>query len=131
MKNRFLVGAIAVGLLFSAAAAFASAQDYRFELAAPPAKAGDATIVKVRLVHASHGHPMEGAIVFQSRLDMGPDGMASMTAPVKPIPSAGEPGVYAFEARPTMAGNWALILSAKVQGEPETVKGSVTIPVGK
>ena len=38
---------------------------------------------------------------------------------------AGEPGVYRFNADLTMAGGWALKLMAKVQGEPETIEGTV------
>ena len=47
-----------------------------------------------------------------------------MTAPVEPMPST-EPGVYRFKADLTMAGQWALKLMAKVQGEKETVQGTV------
>lgn len=39
--------------------------------------------------------------------------------------SEGKPGVYKFRADFTMAGGWALWLQAKVQGEPETVQGTV------
>lgn len=108
----------------------AAPQDYRFELAAPPAKSADGTLVKVRLVHVPDGQAVSGAVIFQSRFDMGPDGMGEMTAPVKALP-AGEPGVYSFAAQPSAAGNWGLTLSAKVQGEPQTVKGTVTVPVAK
>jgi hypothetical protein len=30
-----------------------------------------------------------------------------------------------------MGGNWMLTLAAKVQGEPETVRGSVTVKLAK
>jgi hypothetical protein len=56
--------------------------------------------------------------------------MASMTAPAKAA-GAPEPGVYQIEAEPEMGGNWALHLSAKVQGERETVNGTVTVPIAK
>jgi hypothetical protein len=36
-----------------------------------------------------------------------------------------EPGVYRFKADLTMAGAWALQLVAKVQGEAETIAGTV------
>ena len=132
-KSRFLAGAaLAAGLVLSATAVSAAAQDYRFELADTPAKAGESTIVKVRLVHVNHGHAIDGAVIFQTRFDMGPDGMATMTAPAKPVPGASkEPGVYVFETRPSMAGKWALTVSAKVQGEAETVRGTITLSVGK
>ena len=117
--------------LANAAAAWAAADDYRFELAGPPAKTGNGLVVKVWLLHTPDNKPVPGAVIFQTRLDMGPDGMASMTAPAKAVPDATEPGVYAFQIEPSMAGRWALTLAAKVQGEAETVRGSVTFPVPK
>src|SRR6266436_1041192 len=120
--------------IFSALAisaqALAAAQDYRFEAAGPPAKSGKATIVKIRLVHLPDGKPVSGAVIFQTRFDMGPDGMATMTAPAKLV-RASEPSVYQLELEPPMGGNWALSLSAKVQGETETVNGSVPITIPK
>lgn len=134
VHSRMLFGALLMGSLAAATAglpvAEAAPQDYRFELVSPPAKAAKATIVRVRLIHVPDGKPVIGAVIFQARLDMGPDGMASMDAPVKPLPPT-EGGVYQFEAQPSMPGNWGLSLSAKVQGEAQTVKGTVTVPVPK
>jgi YtkA-like len=110
--------------------ALAAAQDYRFEAAGPPAKSGKATIVKIRLVHLPDGKPVSGAVIFQTRFDMGPDGMATMTAPAKLV-RASEANLYQLELEPPMGGNWALSLSAKVQGETETVNGSVPITIPK
>ncbi len=112
------------------ARALAAAQDYRFEAAGPPVKSGKATIVKIRLVHVSDGKPVSGAVVFQTRFDMGPDGMASMTAPAKVVRST-DANVFQVELEPQMGGNWALSLSAKVQGETETVNGSVPVTIPK
>ena len=115
---------------FTPATAVAGAQDYRFEAAGPPAKSGEATVVKIRLVHIPDGKPVPGAIIFQTRFDMGSDGMASMTAPAKLVRS-NDAYLYELELEPSMAGNWALSLSAKVQGETETVNGSVPITIPK
>ena len=112
------------------AAAIAAAQDYRFEAAGPPVKSGKATIVKIRLVHISDGKPVPGAVIFQTRFDMGPDGMAEMTAPAKLVRSSNA-NLYQLELEPQMGGNWALSLSAKVQGETETVSGSVPVTIPK
>jgi hypothetical protein len=112
------------------AQALAAAQDYRFEAAGPPVKSGKATIVKIRLVHLPDGKPVPGAVIFQTRFDMGPDGMATMTAPAKLV-RASEANLYQLELEPPMGGNWALSLSAKVQGETETVNGSVPITIPK
>jgi hypothetical protein len=39
--------------------------------------------------------------------------------------------VYAFKAPLTMAGRWLLTVSAKVQGEPDTVIGKVIFNVAR
>lgn len=112
------------------AEALAAAQDYRFEAAGPPANSGKSTIVKIRLVHIPDGKPVSGAVIFQTRFDMGPDGMATMTAPAK-LTRVSDANLYQLELEPPMGGNWALSLSAKVQGEPETVNGTVPITIPK
>ena len=101
---------------------------YRFELAGPVKSAGGGkSIVTIRLMH--EGKPVTGAIIISSRADMGPIGMASMTAPIKAL---GEqpPGTYRFEVSNgpvwKKPDNWALTFGAKVQGQPQTVTGSVT-----
>jgi hypothetical protein len=111
-------------------AALAAAQDYRFEVAGPPVKSGKATVVKIRLLHIPEGEPVPGAVIFQTRFDMGPDGMASMTAPAKLVRSS-DANLYQVELEPQMGGNWALSLAAKVQGETETVNGSLPITIPK
>src|SRR5260370_10293294 len=108
----------------------AAAQDFRFEAAGPPVKSGKTTIVKIRLVHLPDGKPVSGAVIFQTRFDMGPDGMATMTAPAKLV-RASEPSVYQLELEAPMGGNWALSLSATVQGDTQTVNGSVPIRIPK
>ena len=120
----------AIATAFTPATSVAGAQDYRFEAAGPPVKSGRATVVKIRLVHIPDGKPVPGAIIFQTRFDMGPDGMENMTAPAKLVRS-NDTNLYQLELEPQMGGNWALSLSAKVQGETETVNGSVPITIPK
>jgi hypothetical protein len=122
--------AYAITTTFVPSVALAAAQDYRFEAAGPPVKSGKATIVKIRLVHLPDGKPVPGAVIFQTRFDMAPDGMASMTAPATLVRSS-EANLYQVELEPPMGGNWALSLSAKVKGETETVNGSVPITIPK
>jgi hypothetical protein len=106
-----------------------TAAGYRFELAGPAKSIGGGkSIVAVRLVQG--GKPVTGAIIIQSRADMGPMNMASMTAPIKPL---GEkpPGTYSFEVASGPIWNkpddWALTFAAKVQGMAQTVTGSVIV----
>lgn len=128
-------GAIAAlsasGFLFAAAAAAnAAANDYRFELAGTPTSKMGVSTVLVRLIHVSDRKPVSGAVIFQTRADMGPEQMAAMAAPVKAVPST-QPGVYAFEIQNgpvwSKPGKWALSLAAKVQGEADTVHGTVNL----
>jgi hypothetical protein len=122
--------AFVASLLVRIIAAGAAAGDYRFELAGNPEVSGGKSIVAVKLTHTSDGKPVPGAVIIQTRADMGPDGMKEMTAPVKAQPPK-EPGIYRFEIEPGMAGGWMLSLAAKVQGETETVKGAVTVKLAK
>jgi YtkA-like len=109
-------------------AAYAAAGDYRFELAAPPVKTAKGDLIRIRLLHLPDGKPAAGALIFQTRFDMGPQGMAGMTAPAK-VSATPQPGIYEIAVEPQMGGNWALSLSAKVAGEAETVRGTVAVPV--
>lgn len=130
MAIRHLIAAAMLAAT-TASIAGAGAGDYSFELAGPPVASGDVTTVKMRLIHLPEKKPVADAVIFETRFDMGPDGMPTMTAPAQAMPDASEPGVYVFEVEPSMAGQWALTVAAKVQGEEETVRGSVTITTPK
>ena len=137
-SKRRLTGAVLLGINLAAGSglsglspAQAAPQDYRFELAGKPEPAGGGKeVVPVRLVHAPDNKPVTDAVVFESKADMGPAGMPTMTAPIKPLPAT-QPGIYKFEVEPGMAGAWAITLAAKVQGEAGTVRGSVTTDLTK
>ena len=103
---------------------YAAADDYAFEAVQPEIEKGDDVTVAVRLVERATKRPVSGAVIIATRIDMAPDDMAAMDAPLTPMPSD-EPGVYAFKTNLIMAGRWRLSIAAKVQGEPETVKGEV------
>jgi hypothetical protein len=112
------------------APARAAAADYRFEVVqVQPAGAGKSNIT-LRLLHLPDTKLVAEAVIFQSTADMGPDGMPTMTAPVKAMPGS-QPGLYVFQIEPGMAGNWALQVDAKVQGEPDTVHASLPVKLGK
>jgi hypothetical protein len=129
MQAKF-VAAIAAAVAITTAIAFTSpafagANDYVFEPVAAEVKKGDGAVVAVRLKHKASGKPVTDAVIVQTRIDMAPDGMASMASPLTPVPGQ-QPGVYAFKTELSMAGRWLLSISAKVQGEPETVIGKIT-----
>ena len=121
--QRRILRAAAVGaalLALTATAALADIKDYEFQLVDRELKQGEA-VIAVKLVHKPSGRPIPDAVIFAKRVDMGPDGMEAMTAPLEPLPAT-EPGVYRFKSYLGMAGNWALSLGAKVQGETESLE---------
>ena len=108
----------------------AAASDYRFEVTqVQPAEPGKSNVT-LRLLHTPDKKPVSDAVIFQVSADMGPDGMPTMKAPAKATPSS-QPGLYTIEVEPGMAGNWALQVAAKVQGESETVHASLPVKLGK
>jgi hypothetical protein len=120
----FTGAAILIASTLAAAYGLAAPNDYRFELVqAQPAGSGK-TAVTVRLVHVPDNKPVARAVLFESKTDMGPGGMAEMSGKVDPLPSD-QPGTYRFQIETGMAGKWQLALGAKVQGETGTVRGTV------
>src|SRR5712691_8431474 len=120
-----LAGAFIVAAVSLIGTAFAGANDYAFEPVKAEVKKGDRVTLTVRLVHKPTGKPVSDAVIISPRLDMSPEGMATMTAAITPVAGA-EPGTYSFKTGLAMAGRWLLTVSAKVQGEQETVTGKVT-----
>src|SRR5438874_694496 len=124
MTRKLILASAAVAVMASCtSSALAGANDYAFEPVAADVKQGEVTLA-VRLVHKPTGKPVPDAVIVQTRIDMAPDGMATMASPIAPAPSP-SPGVYAFKTDLAMAGRWLLSVSAKVQGEPETVIGKI------
>ncbi|WP_027516939.1 FixH family protein [Bradyrhizobium sp. WSM1417] len=130
MLSRFSTAALAATLSLAASVAMAGAGDYAFDPVNPQLKKGEDVTLAVRLTNKQTGKPVPDAVVFKTRVDMAPDGMAEMESAVAPLPSK-EPGVYAFKTDLPMAGRYQMTLSAKVQGEPETVIGKVIVTATK
>src|SRR4051812_47495808 len=85
----------AAGIIGSTGARSAAA-DYRFEAIEKPQLSTDGkSVVSVLLVHLPDNKPVPGAIIIQTKADMGPAGMAEMTAPIQAV-AAKEPGIYRF-----------------------------------
>jgi len=121
---RVLAAAASLALAGATTPGFAAPNDYAFEPVKADVRNGTGSELAVRIVHKPTGKPVEGVVLFRTRLDMSPDSMGEMTAKHAAQPSQ-EPGVYKFRADLTMAGGWALKLMAKVPGEKETVQGTV------
>jgi hypothetical protein len=126
MYRKFvLAGAILAVAASLTSTAFAGANDYAFEPVKAEVKKGDGVTLAVRLIHKPSGKPVSDAVLFSPRIDMSPEGMETMTEPATPVAGT-EPGTYGFKTDLVMAGGWLLTVSAKVQGEPETVTGKIT-----
>jgi hypothetical protein len=131
MLSKFTrIAALAAAMSLAGSAAFAAASDYAFEPVNAEMKKGDDVTVAVRLINKQTRKPVPDAVIIRTRVDMAPDGMAEMQSQVTPLP-AKEPGVYAFRTDLPMEGRYQLSLSAKVQGEAQTVSGKVVITASK
>jgi hypothetical protein len=130
VTRRSVVVAGPLGLLWAALAlpVLAEVRDCEFQLMQSEVKKGDGAIVAVRLVDKRSGKVVPDAVISAKRIDMAPDGMAAMAAPLEQLPST-EPGVYRFKADLSAAGRWQLSLAAKVQGETGTVESKLVLKV--
>lgn len=122
--------AIAVFVAVVAAAgiwsvAGAQSQAYKFEALSDEISVGESVRIEARLLDPT-GKPVPAGNVdlVSTRLDMGPDGMATMDTQLKQVP-ADSADVLAFETKIVMAGRWALSIEAKVDDVPEPVAGVV------
>ena len=125
LHARALIGAaVFMATPLVVACGLAAPNNYRFELVQAQPTGPGKTAVTVRLVHLPDSRPVAGAVLFESKTDMAPGGMAEMTGRVSSLPSD-QPGIYRFQIESGMAGKWQLALGAKVQGEAGSVRGSV------
>jgi len=130
MRRIQLITAASMAVLSFGAASFAGSDDYVFEADNKDILQGAETVVSVRLKHRHTGAPVTDAVIVRARIDMAPDGMGEMEAPLTFV-QAPEPGVYSFKTELPMAGQWLLSISAKIQGEPETIVSKMTLKVAE
>ena len=121
---------IGAAILASTFAATADIKDYEFQLVQPAVKVDPQAELAVRLINKTTGKPVADAVIFATRIDMAPDGMADMTPKITMVPST-EPGIYKFKTNVSMAGRWQLSLGAKVQGEAGTIEGKLIVRADK
>jgi predicted metal-binding membrane protein len=118
------VAAWGVLLLATTTLTIAGSNEYSFEVVGAPTGVPGKTTVAVHLVHASDNRPVDEAAIVEAKTDMGPAGMAEMSGRVTPAASD-HPGVFRFSIETGMAGQWELVLTAAVPGEPAPVTGEV------
>jgi hypothetical protein len=129
MKSILSTAMIAVATLLLSASAlpvFAGAADYEFQPVKTELPTGPESEFTVKIVDKRTGDPVPDAVIFETRLDMAPDGMEAMTSKVDVLP-ASEPGVYRFKLNLSMAGGWRFKMAARIQGEEETAQGEVIL----
>jgi membrane fusion protein, copper/silver efflux system len=103
----------------------AAAQDApAFEAVKPEVLVGRNIRIELKLAGIEPAPASRDVTVEKARLDMGPDGMEAMAAPLKPVPGA-SPGVLAYQADLAMAGRWAFSITARIQGRKEPVTSTV------
>lgn len=116
--------------VLSVVPASAEIGDYEFRLIQTAVKQGSNAEVAVRLIDKRTGKAVPGAVIFATRIDMAPDGMPTMNAPIEALPS-NEPGIYRFRTELTMVGGWQLSLAAKIQGETGTLNNRLLLKAVK
>jgi hypothetical protein len=120
----------AIAVAGSAGIARADIKDYEFKLVEPTVAVGKDKFVTLQLVNNTTGKPVPDAVIFATRLDMAPEGMAEMATKIAQEPG-GEPGSYRFKAAFSMEGKWQLSLGAKVLGETGSVESKLVITAQK
>jgi hypothetical protein len=126
MRHAAMAALMATTLLGAACStSYAEIRDYEFRLVNAETKKGEAEVA-VRLVNKKSGKTVPDAVIFAKRIDMAPEGMATMASPLEQLPST-EPGVYRFKTNLSMQGKWQLSLGAKVQGENGSVESKLTL----
>ena len=119
------------GLLLLAALALVSvplisgaADDPSWQAVNPQVPVGKNVRIELKLTGIIPPPAASDIKVTATRIDMGPDGMAAMVAPLKALPSPA-PAVLAFETELVMAGRWAFTITANVKGVGQPVTGTV------
>jgi len=86
MQRNFLRTAAIGAVLLAAMAgsALADTKDYEFQLIDKEVKQGEA-VIAVKLIHKPSGRAIPDAVIFAKRIDMGPESMESMTAPLEAV----------------------------------------------
>lgn len=117
-------------ILVTAFSGNAAPQDYAFKIVESELHSGAGINISVSLTDLRTNAPVSDAVIFTTRLDMAPEGMEGMTAPVEAV-ATNIQGQYQFKVDLAMAGNWRFQIAAKVQGEAETVQGELILGVQK
>ena len=121
--------ALAQSLLLAAAPfAIAASEDYEFKVIETELPQGDGAILTVAVTDLRTYEPVTDAVIFATRLDMAPDGMATMTTPVVALASD-VPGQYRFQVNLGMAGAWRFSIAVHFDDETVVIRREVILRV--
>lgn len=95
-----------------------------FEAVTPQVPVGKNVRVELRLTGVNPPPALSDITIEKQRIDMGPDGMEAMAAPLKAVPGT-PPGVLAFDTDLVMAGRWAFTITARVKGQSAPITSKV------
>ena len=127
---RFLYSlALSLTLILGAAPiASAAPEDYEFKIIETDLPQGNGAILTVAVTDLRTNGPVTDAVIFATRLDMAPDGMATMTAPVEALASE-VPGQYRFQADLGMAGAWRFSIAVHLDAETKVIRREIILRV--
>lgn len=128
--SRILCSLVLAQGLFLGASPFAIAapEDYEFKVLETELPQGDGAVFTVSVTDLRTQTPVTDAVIFATRLDMAPDGMAGMTAPVQALTSE-VLGQYRFHANLGMAGAWRFSIAVHFDDETEVIRREVILRV--
>ena len=115
-------------LVGTAPFAIAAPEDYEFKVIETDLPQGDDAILTVAVTDVRTRAPVTNAVIFATRLDMAPDGMATMTSPVAALASD-IPGQYRFQADLGMAGAWRFSIAVHLDAETEVIRREIILRV--
>ncbi|RKE72709.1 efflux RND transporter periplasmic adaptor subunit [Pseudorhodoplanes sinuspersici] len=118
---------VALGALASLIIASAAVQAQPtpgFEPVAAEVPVGKNVRIELRLTGITPPPALADITIERQRIDMGPDGMEMMAAPLKPVPGT-PPGILAFQTDLSMAGRWALTITARVKGQSAPITSKI------
>ena len=128
MRNSFLMtlAAAMVAIVASVVLSAFSQAGVAWKFLDANVSANATSQIRVQLIDGA-GLPVKKTVaILSSRIDMGPDGMPTMTAPLRVLLST-TPGTVTFETNLPAPGRWSLSLSAKVPGVPKPVTGGAVV----
>ena len=120
LAQSLLLGAVQITI--------AAPADYEFRMIETDLPQGDGAILTLAVTDLRTQAPVTDALIFATRLDMAPDGMAKMTAPVEALESD-IPGQYRFRANLGMAGAWRFSIAVHFDDETEVIRREVILRV--